>query len=214
MISKSSSRFFKAGVIAATFILISIPSVSFADTLYRELNIGMSGSDVTSLQTFLALDRTIYPQGRVTGYFGSLTKSAVANFQARNDIPSVGRVGPMTLPIINAQMAKGMGYSGNAPIISYIGLNARGTSANVSWNTNEMAKGVVYFSTTSLSVSEVPNSVTISGNAVMTDSSFRTNHSMNITGLQTNTSYYYIIHVIDQDGNVSVTWPSSFKTTN
>jgi len=62
-----------------------------AATLTRQLELGMRGDDVSSLQTFLAQDVTIYPQGLVTGYFGSLTKSAVSNFQARNGISTVGR---------------------------------------------------------------------------------------------------------------------------
>lgn len=75
-----------------------------ADTLYRELEVGMSGPDVSSLQTFLTQDKTLYPEGKVTGYFGSLTKKAVRNFQSRNGIKMIGRVGPLTLTAINAKM--------------------------------------------------------------------------------------------------------------
>ncbi len=38
-----------------------------ADTLTRQLEEGNSGADVTSLQTYLAKDPTIYPQGLITG---------------------------------------------------------------------------------------------------------------------------------------------------
>src|SRR6185436_15994829 len=100
------AAFFLSAVFA-----FGVPSVSFADTLNRELQKGMSGSDVSALQTFLAQDNTIYPQGLVTGYFGPLTFSAVSNFQSRNGIATVGRVGPITLAEINRQMASGMGGS-------------------------------------------------------------------------------------------------------
>lgn len=62
---------------------------------------GSQSGDVTRLQTLLASDPTIYPEGKVTGYFGPLTRKAVQNFQVKYKIaaPGVegyGDVGPMT----------------------------------------------------------------------------------------------------------------------
>lgn len=91
-------------LVAVIAISVGIPLSANADTLYRELQVGMSGSDVSSLQAFLAKDKSLYPQGQVTGYFGLLTKKAVLNFQSRNGIQVVGRVGPITLKSINAQI--------------------------------------------------------------------------------------------------------------
>lgn len=88
------------GLVVITTVFLTTPSSTRADTLYRELEVGMSGSDVSSLQTFLAKDKTLYPEGKVTGYFGSLTKRAVLNFQRRNGIQAIGRVGPLTLSAI------------------------------------------------------------------------------------------------------------------
>jgi peptidoglycan hydrolase-like protein with peptidoglycan-binding domain len=78
----------------------------------------MSGADVSSLQTFLEKYRTIYPQGMVTGYYGNLTKIAVTNFQKRNNILAIGRVGPVTLLALNAQMKSGTPVS-STPSYSY-----------------------------------------------------------------------------------------------
>lgn len=50
-------------------------------TLSRHLERGMSGSDVTRLQQFLALDSLIYPEAQITGYFGPLTERAVERFR-------------------------------------------------------------------------------------------------------------------------------------
>ena len=116
--------------------LFSLASPAFADTLTRQLEMGNTGSDVSLLQTFLAKDTTIYPQGLVTGYFGFLTKSAVSNFQSRNGIPAVGRVGPITLPVINAQMNGAGSADVNAPMISSIGVSVGTGSATISWNTS------------------------------------------------------------------------------
>ena len=46
----------------------------------RILEVGSRGDDVKELQTFLREEGS-YPNGRVTGYFGPLTKKAVQRFQ-------------------------------------------------------------------------------------------------------------------------------------
>jgi plastocyanin/peptidoglycan hydrolase-like protein with peptidoglycan-binding domain len=76
--------------------------------LGRSLRLGMSGSDVSALQQFLARDPSIYPEGRITGYFGALTQAAVQRFQAAHNIVSsgtpsttgYGTVGPRTIAAI------------------------------------------------------------------------------------------------------------------
>jgi len=198
-------------MITVLFVMI-IPSVTNAQDLYRQLQVGSRGADVSELQTFLATDPSIYPQGLVTGYFGSLTKAAVSNFQARNGIQVVGRVGPITMAAINSQLAMGSTI-GTAPTIVSYGVNASRNTAVINWGTNENAKGVVYYSTSPLSLGEHLNSVDVSGNTAMTDTSFRTSQSVSLQNLQPNTTYYYLDYVTDQNGNVSVTWPAVFTTT-
>ncbi|HEY4521363.1 MAG TPA: peptidoglycan-binding protein, partial [Candidatus Paceibacterota bacterium] len=51
---------------------------------------GSTGSNVTVLQQFLAKDRNMYPEGQVTGYYGTLTTTAVQRFQAKYNIVSSG----------------------------------------------------------------------------------------------------------------------------
>ncbi len=202
-----------AFIVTALFVTL-IPSITNADTLYRQLQVGSRGADVSSLQTFLAQDPTLYPQGLVTGYFGFLTKSAVSNFQSRNGISAVGRVGPQTLPVINAQMALGTS-GGTAPTIVSAGVNnINRNSATVNWYTNENAKGLVYYSTSPLSLGEHLNSVDVSGNTAMTDAGFRTSQSVVLQNLQPNTTYYYLAYVTGATGNVSITWPATFTTSN
>ena len=60
---------------------------------------GMSGSAVTALQQDL---KTLgYFHVNPTGYFGSLTKSAVIKLQADNGIAQDGIAGPVTMSVIN-----------------------------------------------------------------------------------------------------------------
>lgn len=64
--------------------------------LNRDLFIGSQGSDVRWLQEFL-ISQGVYPEARITGYFGMLTKNAVIRFQQKYAIfPQIGYVGIKT----------------------------------------------------------------------------------------------------------------------
>lgn len=74
----------------------------------RPLDIGSSGYDVRLLQSFLATDSEIYPEGFVTGYFGLNTARAVGRLQMRYGLVSsseestYGFVGPKTRVLLNS----------------------------------------------------------------------------------------------------------------
>ena len=64
----------------------------------KDLTVGSKGDDVERLQMFLE-DYGVFtlPAGADYGYFGSLTKAAVASYQKENGIsPAVGYFGPIT----------------------------------------------------------------------------------------------------------------------
>ncbi len=64
--------------------------------LTRDLLVGSRGDDVKWLQDFL-IQEGVYPEARITGYFGALTKNAVIKFQQKYEIfPQIGYVGPKT----------------------------------------------------------------------------------------------------------------------
>lgn len=183
---------------------------AYADTLNRQLQLGMSGADVTVLQTFLASDATIYPQGRITGYFGFLTKAAVSNFQARNGISRVGRVGPLTMAAINAQMGNSNTIPSSVRNISPVTVTSSNGTMNVTWTTPMMTRAVVYYSTIPLTMYENENSVTISG-STMQQNNFNTTHSVQIPNVVSGTTYYYSVYTTDQNGMVNMTWPATFR---
>lgn len=57
---------------------------SFCSEINSNLSFGMSNNNVSCLQSFLKSQGVdIYPEGLVTGYFGSLTRSAVIRFQEK-----------------------------------------------------------------------------------------------------------------------------------
>lgn len=59
-------------------------------SISRTLSLGAQGKDVTSLQRFLAIDSSVYPEGIVSGFFGPLTERAVKQFQVKYGIVSSG----------------------------------------------------------------------------------------------------------------------------
>ena len=207
-----------AGLLTAVFAFVASPAVSYAANLYRQLDLGMSGSDVGTLQTFLAQDPTIYPQGLVTSYFGSLTQSAVSNFQARNGLDTVGRVGPQTLIAINAQMSGGStsGSDVNAPVINSVNVDTGKNTAEISWKTNEDSNATIFYNTSPISLTEGSafTDVNISGSRFLAHSDFQTSHDANLTDLDSDTKYYYVVYVKDAAGNESLTWPQTFNTDN
>jgi len=82
------------------------PSAAYNFT--RDLTVGSEGADVTALQNFLiaqnkgAAARALGNVG-ATGYFGTYTRNAVAEYQAaRNISPTLGYFGPITRADVNA----------------------------------------------------------------------------------------------------------------
>lgn len=211
----------KITIAAVSSLFVILPFLAQAETFNRQLETGMNGADVSTLQTFLATDPELYPQGLVTGYYGYLTKAAVSNFQSRNNLPSVGRVGPMTLPVLNFQFANSMVTGGDvsAPIITGRIISTTNTSAVLSWNTNENARGKVFYSTSPIALRNTTDTTgidgvepTISGTMASYDGVARTTQVVSIGGLQANTTYFYVIESFDAATNVSITLPASFRT--
>jgi peptidoglycan hydrolase-like protein with peptidoglycan-binding domain len=212
MTTKKMFTSFFALAILASFLS---PLTASAEMLSRQLSVGARGTDVTSLQSFLATNSDIYPQGKVTGYFGFLTKAAVSNFQSANGLSSDGIAGRNTIPVINAQMVSGMNSNAIAPIISSAYATPSRNTATVSWNTQQSARGVVYYSTSPMTLSDNVNSVDIGGGAMVTSTTgYANSQSIMLSGLQANTTYYYLVYATSNAGVVSITWPTTFQTTN
>lgn len=96
--------------------LKSQPVPTITKSIFSQtLNKGSGGDEVTKLQKYLAQFPDIYPEGLVTGYFGSLTEAAVKRFQEKyaEDILSplglatgTGFVGEVTIAKLNELTAE------------------------------------------------------------------------------------------------------------
>lgn len=73
---------------------LSLKLPGICGVLNRNIGQGSSGTDVRSLQEFLASEGVFSVSA--TGYFGPVTARAVAEWQSREGVQSVGAVGPLT----------------------------------------------------------------------------------------------------------------------
>jgi|GEM_PF-619660 len=89
----------KVPVVTPAPSLASCPA--FTGTLELDATDATTNGEVTRLQTLLAKDSAIYPEGKVTGYFGPATLAAVKRFQLKESVvastsSAYGMIGPAT----------------------------------------------------------------------------------------------------------------------
>jgi peptidoglycan hydrolase-like protein with peptidoglycan-binding domain len=222
---------FLSGVTVMAMLAIMFLGIQNASaSITSQLDLGDRGSEVTELQTYLATNASIYPEGLVTGYFGQLTKAAVERFQTTQGIVSqgtpattgYGRVGPLTQAAINAKLASGGSPSGDVhtPTIRSVNVNTDNNGASITWTASEASMGKVYYSTSPINISNIFDSTgvfsgepVVSGTLAQYDGLARVAHTVNINNLTPNTTYFYLAVVFDSSKNVSITSPASFHTT-
>ena len=225
-----NSNIKKITVTSVLALALLASSVGFAQAttfslLTGQLDYGQTSANVSNLQAFLASSSSIYPQGKVTGYFGPLTKSAVMNFQNAYGIAQAGRVGPETLAKINSLISSGTALTGGtisgnsttAPSIYAVAVNPSSTGATVTWLTDQATKAQVYYSATPFQIAESLGQYdepVITGGATTSETTtLQTSQNVSVINLQPHTMYYYMIEATDANGNLSYTWPTTFTTS-
>ncbi|RJQ34044.1 hypothetical protein C4556_03355 [Candidatus Parcubacteria bacterium] len=207
---------FIGAFVALLGALMFVGTTSTNALVTSTLSPGASGSQVSELQTFLATDATIYPEGLVTGYYGSLTTAAVQRLQCRESIvcsgsvgtTGYGRVGPITLARI--QVLQGsvggpvIGGDVSAPILSRPTVATTSTTASIHWTTNEPAFSRVMYATT------WPFLFTAAASTA--DVSMDMSSDVTLTGLQPNTLYFFALQSADVSGNLQWGIGHSFRT--
>ena len=99
---------FGAGLIITPFVFfnknkeIVKPTEASKNTLISSpLKIDSSGEEVKLLQAVLSTDKSIYPSGIMSGYYGDLTKQAVINFQQKHNLTQTGELDQQTIDKFN-----------------------------------------------------------------------------------------------------------------
>ncbi|OGG57058.1 hypothetical protein A3D71_02775 [Candidatus Kaiserbacteria bacterium RIFCSPHIGHO2_02_FULL_55_20] len=205
------------------FVLSAFAFVNAQTTaIVIQMSPGDSGAQVSALQTFLAADSTVYPEGLVTGYYGALTMAAVERYQCKNGIvcsgdpasTGYGRVGPLTLAKIQSQGGGTVGggvvpsFDVNAPILSTPAVTVASNAATVHWTTNEPARSRVLYAT-------YRPALTYDAFASLSsfaDPTFDFSSDVTLIGLMPNTIYYYVLESVDGNGNLQWGIDHSFRT--
>lgn len=99
------------------------------------IRLGEQSDDVKNLQSLL-VKYGYLPSGKDTGYFGELTKQAVANFQSRNGLTADGTAGAKTMEKLNSGNVKkaasgSSSSSGKNNGSTSSGSSGKGSSASV-----------------------------------------------------------------------------------
>jgi len=115
MLIKQLQEQIKALEAQITELRTQLEAVKIELKFTRTLSRGMTGDEVKQLQEFLKQFSDIYPEGLVTGYFGSLTEAAVKRLQEKQNIEPVGIVGPKTRTKLNELITEEAGFSGIVP---------------------------------------------------------------------------------------------------
>lgn len=218
-----------AFIVIGTSVAFALPaSAQTYASITAQAGPGATGINVRNIQTFLASTPSFYPEGLVTGYYGTLTQAAVRRFQAYYGIISYGtpastgygRVGPSTMAKMNALiLGNPTSVDMSAPFIYPVVISPTSSGATISWTTNELATSRLYYSTSPIRFTEGDEFSTgfmvTSGTAAVFDSNTRLSHGTTLSGLSSNTTYYYLIVATDPTGNVSVFLPgATFRTGN
>lgn len=213
----------KTIIVSSLLLLVSfLFGIHSAFAISRSLDIGSTGADVTELQTYLANSTTYYPSGLITGFYGPLTEAAIEKFQTAQSIVSsgsaattgYGRVGPTTMARLNSLMGGNTVSMDQSPSLSATSVQHGSTNATLSWNTDKATQGQVYYNTVPLVFNEAtgPRQQPYVSGAFSTDNGGQTIHSITIQNLTPNTTYYFLTRAVDSAGNMSMTWPSTFRT--
>lgn len=215
---KKNNKFLFLGIIA-TLVFILVTNTASAQTYAQvssssTLKVGSKGAGVTALQQFLASNHDLYPGALVTGYFGSMTKAAVVQFQLAYGLAADGIAGAMTKNKMNSLISAGRGLDLYAPSISNLSVGIAGKNATVAFNTSEPAMASAFYDTNVISIADSGvafGPVAISGAQVL-DNTFTASKQMYLNNLSGNTNYNYAVRVTDASGNISLSWPSVFQT--
>ena len=101
---------------AATVAKPSPVALQVSPVFTKALSRGMSNPDIRRLQELLANDKTLYPEGIVSGFFGALTEKAVGRFQEKYGVAKAGDAGYGTVgPKTRAKLTEV--FSGGVPAL-------------------------------------------------------------------------------------------------
>lgn len=155
--------------------------------LIDSLTKGTRSDEVKTLQTLLAKDSQIYPEGYVTGYYGALTSAAVGRFKNTHPTPSIS--------------VESIGV----PRISEMSATSTATSMTIVWKTDVPTSAKIWWGS--------PGPLDAERMTPVSTSALSEDHSAKFTGgIFASTTYAFIISVSDKNGSTSTTTEQIYVT--
>ncbi len=147
-----------------------------------------------------------------------LATATTVSFTINSSQPVSVSASPMPCNVVYGDIKEGRGFglvSGTSsiimsenlitPQINVIFSTSTATStAYVFWTTNKHTKSTIWYATSTPLASTTPIKIE--------DNAFSMSHSVNIPGLSANTTYYYMIGIVDPRGNHATSSERSFTT--
>lgn len=126
----------------------------FTYNLYRGAKDENTAGEVTKIQRVLAADPTVYPEGLITGYYGSLTEKAVQKWQAKQNIVSSGSAGTTGYGVVGPRTREKITIACPLPLpisaITVLSPNggeqwALGSNQTIQWSSGRFSIEESYF---------------------------------------------------------------------
>lgn len=148
-------------------------------------------------------------RGLKLGHLPAALKAKTKRCRAIPASPKEGRKRAISarickLKIINDDSGSGEEPDETAPVISEIEAETTNTTATITWTTNEDAEGVIEYANENLTTASTTNTVN--------EGTLVTNHSVELTELIPETTYYFTVKSTDESGNISVSDENTFIT--
>lgn len=148
---------------------------------------GTRSDEVKMLQTLLAKDSDIYPEGYITGYYGKLTSAAAGRFKNAHTAPSIS--------------VESIGV----PRISGITATSTATSMTVAWKTNVPTSAKIWWGS--------PGPLDAERMTPISTAALSEDHSAVFSGvIYASTTYAFIIAASGKDGGTSTTTEQIYVT--
>jgi lysophospholipase L1-like esterase len=216
-------------------------------TFTRDLELHDSGADVEALQSFLnAHGSPIAPTGpgsagQETDYFGSATYAALARFQAAHGItPASGYFGPLTraavaslctapvlpatpsiatttattTPTTTATSTAVVASSTPSYISTYIsepgGLGAVSTISSIATSSVTQSSAAITWTTDEPATSEINYGTTTSYGSASSSPALTTSHAITLTGLTGGATYHFEVESADGQGHTVISSDRTF----
>jgi hypothetical protein len=196
-----------------------IPSVPATDTIAPVVSNVSSSVTATSAKVVWDTNENttaVFWYGTTTAFELSVSLANLATHQETNLSPLLSDV-TYLFAIVAKDAAGNTGTSTTgafktsalsdttAPIISDIVVTHASEIATISWKTNESATGKIYYGTaTPIVLATAPDT--------KQDGAYSLNHSFNLTGLATSTTYYFVLEGKDATGNIGTSTEQHFET--